>query len=106
MTAKTIAVMNQLLDRPGEWAYGLELIRALGFQGGTVYPLLARLERAGWLESEREAVDPAEAGRPRRKLYRLTGEGQRRAALEIDRVRADFGVLTAPRTSARRAVRA
>src|SRR6266511_972386 len=30
---------------------------------------------AGWLESRREAVDPFAEGQPRRRLYRLTGEG-------------------------------
>jgi DNA-binding PadR family transcriptional regulator len=38
--------------------------------------MLARLEAAGWLSSEWEAIDPREAGRPRRRFYRLTASGQ------------------------------
>jgi len=47
---------------------------------GTLYKALDRMERAGLLESRWE--DPsigAEAGRPRRRLYRVTGLGERAA---------------------------
>jgi DNA-binding PadR family transcriptional regulator len=48
---------------------------------GTLYKALARLEEAGFLASRWE--DPAAAqGRPRRRLYELTGEGARVAARE------------------------
>jgi DNA-binding PadR family transcriptional regulator len=43
---------------------------------GTLYKALSRMERAGLLESEWE--DPqraADEGRPRRRLYRITGAG-------------------------------
>jgi PadR family transcriptional regulator, regulatory protein PadR len=93
MTPQTLAVLNVLLDDPTEWIYGLELIGRLGFKGGTIYPLLARLERFGWLESKREAVDPAEVKRPRRKLYRLTGEGQRLGVAALTEAR---GLIGAP----------
>jgi PadR family transcriptional regulator PadR len=88
ITPQTLAVLNVFLDQPAEWVYGLELVERLGFKGGTVYPLLARLERFGWLESRREEVDPGQVHRPRRRLYRLTGEGQRHAAAAIDEWRA------------------
>ena len=44
---------------------------------GTLYKALARLEEAGLLESRWE--DPqvaADDGRPRRRLYRITGAGE------------------------------
>jgi PadR family transcriptional regulator PadR len=47
---------------------------------GTLYKALDRMERAGLLESEWE--DPsiaADEGRPRRRLYRVTGVGERAA---------------------------
>ena len=47
---------------------------------GTLYPILLRLESAGWLASRWESVDPSEAGRPRRRLYRITPGGLRRAS--------------------------
>jgi len=44
---------------------------------GTLYKALARLEDAGLLSSRWEGHEVAEdAGRPRRRLYRVTGAGQ------------------------------
>ena len=58
------------------WWWGKQLSDELGLKSGTIYPLLARLERAEWLESKWEEINPSEEGRPRRRLYRLTGQGQ------------------------------
>ena len=44
----------------------------------TLYKALDRMERMGLLESRWEAPDiAAAAGRPRRRLYRVTGQGER-----------------------------
>ncbi|MFJ9785136.1 PadR family transcriptional regulator [Amycolatopsis sp. NPDC101161] len=51
--------------------YGLELCAETGLPSGTIYPILARLEKAGWLAYELEDIDPSESGRPRRRYYRL-----------------------------------
>lgn len=66
----------------------MSLSAKLDLRSGTIYPLLARLERAEWLESKWEEIDPAEVGRPRRRLYRLTGQGEGVAA----RALAEVGV--------------
>lgn len=55
--------------------YGFGLIQTTGLKSGSLYPILERLERQGWVSSAWEQVDPAEAGRPRRRYYRLTPEG-------------------------------
>ena len=48
---------------------------------GTLYKALARMEDAGLLTSAWEAPDPAAAdGRPRRRLYEITGAGERALA--------------------------
>jgi PadR family transcriptional regulator PadR len=73
------------------WWWGMSLSSKLDLRSGTIYPLLARLEKAEWLESKWEEVDPAEVGRPRRRLYRLTGQGEVVAA----RALAEVGVPTA-----------
>ncbi len=55
--------------------YGFEIMEATGLPSGTVYPVLRRLERGGFLVSTWE--DPAVAladGRPRRRMYKLTGQ--------------------------------
>jgi PadR family transcriptional regulator, regulatory protein PadR len=48
---------------------------------GTLYKALQRLEEAGLLESQWEDPDIAAAeGRPRRRLYAVTGAGERALA--------------------------
>jgi DNA-binding PadR family transcriptional regulator len=52
---------------------------------GTLYKALARLETAGLLESTLEDPDiAADEGRPRRRLYSITGPGRLSAAKAID----------------------
>lgn len=58
-------------------------MRRLGFPSGKLYPILARLEKAGWLRRDHEDVDPAVAGRPARALYRLTSDGVAAARYEL-----------------------
>jgi DNA-binding PadR family transcriptional regulator len=85
ITAQVMSVLLLMLEAPDASWYGLELARKTGIKTGTIYPVLARLERAGWLESAFETVDPAIEKRPRRRLYKLTGVGEtaaRQRALE------------------------
>jgi len=62
--------------------YGFALARSLADGAstltahGTLYKALARMTEGGLLTAEWEDHAPAEAeGRPRRRLYRVTGEG-------------------------------
>jgi DNA-binding PadR family transcriptional regulator len=49
---------------------------------GTLYKALERMQRAGLLESRWEEPDAAAAeGRPRRRLYRVTGLGEQALAV-------------------------
>ena len=79
MTLPTQLVLRALLEEPGAERYGLEVGEAAGLPSGTIHPILARLERLGWVESRWEDVDPREAGRPARRYYRLTTDGVERA---------------------------
>ena len=69
------------LLRSGRW-YGLDIARALTHDGvllsgeGTLYPLLARLRKAGLVETSWEE---STAGPPRR-YYSLTEDGERALA--------------------------
>jgi PadR family transcriptional regulator, regulatory protein PadR len=75
MTLQTLAILRVLLDdAPGEH-YGLEISKAAGLPSGGLYPALARLERDGWVTSDWEDLDEHEAGRRRRRYYRLTPDG-------------------------------
>lgn len=83
MSVQTQAILAALLEDVAEPHYGLELARTAGLPSGTIYPMLARLERQGWLESETEDIDASTAGRRPRRYYRLTGAGARVAQSEI-----------------------
>ena len=75
VTMNVVKVLRVLLEDPTAKYYGLEIGKAAGLSGGSLYPLLLRLERTGVLDSDWEDVDPSEAGRPRRRLYWLTSDG-------------------------------
>jgi PadR family transcriptional regulator, regulatory protein PadR len=62
---------------------------------GTLYKALSRLEEFGLLTSRWEDAPAAVEGRPRRRLYELTGEGARVA----ERARAEKAVAPLPRVS-------
>jgi PadR family transcriptional regulator PadR len=73
------------MQRSGEPTFhGFGLARTMGEQRGsraltghgTLYKALSRLEKFGLLVSRWEDTEAAE-GRPRRRLYELTGEGAR-----------------------------
>lgn len=60
--------------------HGFQIMEISGLASGTVYPVLRRLERESAVESRWEDEETAqEAGRPRRRVYRLTDSGQRLA---------------------------
>ena len=71
-----LRLASAMLETPEEATYGLELSKSAGLKTGTIYPALARMERAGWIESEWETERAEDLGRPRRRLYRLTGVGE------------------------------
>ncbi|MBX9422755.1 MULTISPECIES: PadR family transcriptional regulator [Streptomyces] len=76
-----LLVLSRLTD--GE-SYGYEIAKALAeaglgeIKGGTLYPVLNRLEEAGLVEAEFRAA----ARGPGRRYYRLTGAGRELLAAE------------------------
>jgi PadR family transcriptional regulator PadR len=95
ITGQTERVLRVLLQDPGGEHYGLAVSEATGLATGTLYPILARLRKAGWLESHWEAAEVHEAeGRPRRRYYRMSGDG-------IESSRIALAEATARRASRR-----
>ena len=76
LTQPTLKVLRFLLEQPREGRAGAEISKVTKVGSGTLYPMLVRLEAAGWLNSEWEVINPSEAGRPRRRFYKLTAVGQ------------------------------
>ena len=83
ITTGVAQVLAVLLTDPQVGRYGLELMRATGQPSGTLYPILTRLQAAGWVRAEWERVDPAVEGRPARRYYQLTGDGVAVARTEL-----------------------
>ena len=83
MTTSVLKFVAALLVDPAVERYGLELMHDTRLPSGTLYPILVRLERAGWVQSRWEDVDPAVEGRPSRRYYRLTADGAAEARTEV-----------------------
>jgi len=96
MTMATRLVLDVLFsDLAADW-YGSQIGQVAGLPSGTVHPILARLERVGWLESRWEDIDPSKEGRPARRYYRLTESGATEAARALAsarRPRAGFAPI-------------
>jgi PadR family transcriptional regulator PadR len=76
-TTKQLEKIVQILatDPTAEWS-GTQIASRSGLKSGTLYPALLRMHRFGWLTWRWEEIDPSEAKRPRRRLYKLTGQGE------------------------------
>jgi DNA-binding PadR family transcriptional regulator len=66
----TVRLVLTVLRATPDPMHGLLIAHQTGLGTGTVYPILHRLERAGWLHSEPEHGEPR--ARPPRRLYTLT----------------------------------
>jgi PadR family transcriptional regulator len=80
ISLQTLRALEAFLDNPADELSGADVQKRSGLASGTLYPILLRLESAGWFLSRWENIDPASAGRPRRRLYRLTPNGLTRAS--------------------------
>jgi PadR family transcriptional regulator, regulatory protein PadR len=80
-----LVILALLRDRP---MYGYEILISLAdrgegefqFRQGTLYPLLYRLEREGWIRAQWETPRNGK----KRKIYSLTAEGKK-----VQRARAE-----------------
>ena len=79
MTGPVQQVLRAMLDHPTVPLYGLQISKQADLETGTLYPVMARLERVGWVESSWEDPDLSISdGRPRRRYYQLTKDGPSR----------------------------
>jgi DNA-binding MarR family transcriptional regulator len=86
LTKKVRIVLRHLLAvNPVHPAWGLSICRGTGLSSGSIYPILDRLLKAGWVESRTETHPPV--GRPPRTFYKLTelGAARARSVLESSR---------------------
>jgi PadR family transcriptional regulator len=81
LTTPLLKLLRMFLADPTSRYWGFEIMKATGLASGTVYPLLARLERMEWLESGWD--DEQHVSGPRRRYYRLTHEGLASARVAV-----------------------
>ena len=80
LSYQTLIVLRMFLNHSQHVGLaGSDIAKLTKLLAGTIYPILVRLAGSGWLSSEWEKLDPREAGRPRKRLYRLTGVGYNKA---------------------------
>jgi DNA-binding PadR family transcriptional regulator len=79
--------LSVFLDAPKNEISGSDIWKKTRLLSGTLYPILARLESCGWLTSTWEKLDPSEAGRPRKRLYRITAIGYGKATNALSELR-------------------
>jgi DNA-binding PadR family transcriptional regulator len=75
LSHQTLRVLRLLSEHPRDTLAGSDILKTTGMLSGTLYPILMRLERAGWLESRWEELNPSDVGRPRKRFYSLTPNG-------------------------------
>ena len=86
LSLSTVTVLQALASGH---AYGFDVMDTTGLPSGTVYPILGRLERAGFIRANWEdAAAAREEKRPPRRYYAVTPTGV--AVLEemLERYRA------------------
>jgi PadR family transcriptional regulator PadR len=83
ITPKMAKVLKIFLEDPGQPRYGFELMKLTGMTSGSLYPMLAKLEGAGWLTRGKEDIDPCAVGRPPRMQYSITSAAESAARLEF-----------------------
>jgi PadR family transcriptional regulator PadR len=91
LTGPLERVLRVLVADPTAEHYGYDLMKATRLPSGTLYPMLARLQQEGLVDSQWEDQRPDAEGRPPRKYYRLTADGARVARLELARAASPSG---------------
>jgi DNA-binding PadR family transcriptional regulator len=85
LTPAVVTVLEVFLSDPTRPHYGYELMGQTGFDSGKLYPILARLSRAGWL-SRKEGTTGG-SGRPARVTYTIAGKALGRIEAELAKQR-------------------
>jgi len=90
ITPRMATVLKVFLEDPDQPRFGFELMKLTEMASGSLYPMLARLEGAGWLSRGREDIDPHAAGRPARTNYTITGIAVTAARIQLAALSEQF----------------
>jgi DNA-binding PadR family transcriptional regulator len=90
IAGRTMELLLFLCNTPNKEFSGSNMSKDLGIASGTLYPLLVKLEDAGLVVSRWENGDPQELGRPRRRYYKITGEGAKAIHERMSAINSGF----------------
>jgi len=93
LTQTTVKVLVSLLYRQQEKIYGYEILKETGLKSGSLYPILARLEERGWVNSDWAPPNEANPQRPRRRYYQLTEDGEKQAWQAVKDLQEEFAPI-------------
>lgn len=93
MTHTTLRLLRVFYDDPQDEKCGADIWNVTKIGAGSLYPILYRLEDAGWLNARWETIDPHEEGRPRRRYYKITNAGFAKAQTALQERDMLGGVL-------------
>lgn len=85
ITLQVLRVLGVFCQNPAKGFSGSEVSLKTNLPSGTLYPLLHRLERAGFLKSHWEKGHPQALKRPLKRYYKITKSGENRFQFEISR---------------------
>lgn len=83
MTMPTLKVLELFISCNAQQLAGSEIGIETKLSSGSLYPILHRLTKNGWLDTEKEKESPSELGRPQKTFYRLNADGRRQAISEL-----------------------
>jgi hypothetical protein len=75
ITVAFLRILAFFITHEKNFYCGSDVMKQLNLPSGTIYPLLIRMTRAGWLNRELEDVNPKEVGRPAKRFYRISSTG-------------------------------
>lgn len=93
VTIPMALVIDALLTQTDDEVHGYTLTKTINLSAGTVYPILQRLETAGWVTSRWDNAARTPGGRAARRYYRI-----------VDTHREEANQLVADRLSPHRKV--
>lgn len=86
MKAKDRVVLDALAANPDTELYGLEIFERTGLLPGTTYPILLRLQWAGWVHARWDSEQTGDNTMPRRRYYQVTSRG----LIQARKTRAEY----------------
>ena len=93
----SLATVRVLVSIANGARYGFDIMDSSELPSGTVYPILSRLEKAGYIRGRWEPAETAQRDkRPTRRYYEISAAGSKALARSVDHYRTLGGLTLNP----------